>query len=99
MVGFDIRTAIRILIVGRPADMKPMKPMRWREVGLVIAGLLLGFAGGLYIFPIFLPPNTPGNGLAVFIAAGCNLVGSILMIGIRYDEPRPEHDAHTKHDA
>ena len=75
-----------------------MKPMRWREVGLVIAGLLIGFAGGLYTYnAFFLDPNTHGNGLAVFIASGCSLVGTILLIGIRYDEPRPEHEAPTKH--
>src|ERR1035438_9139365 len=47
-----------------------MKPMRLREVGLVVAGVLCGFAIGIYTYlAFFLLPGESRNGMAMFIAS------------------------------
>jgi hypothetical protein len=76
-----------------------MKTTRWHEVGLIFAGILMGFQLGVFAYAaFFLPPNTGQNGLAKFFATGCGLVGLVMMILIRA-EMRRKDDANDKPDA
>lgn len=68
-----------------------MKPMRLREISLVVGGLLIGFAIGMDVYAtFFLPVNTHRNGVAMLIANTCGLVGMILMVLIRAEMNRDE---------
>ena len=65
--------------------------MRLREIGLAVAGLLIGFAIGIDAYAtFFLPANTHRDGLAMFIANTCGFVGMILMVLIRAEVNRDE---------
>jgi Mn2+/Fe2+ NRAMP family transporter len=76
-----------------------MKPMRWSEIGLLVAGVLIGFAFGISacVF-FFLPLNAQHSGWAKFIATGCGFVGLLLLILIRVETSRKE-DINEKPDA
>jgi high-affinity Fe2+/Pb2+ permease len=68
-----------------------MKPMRLREIALVAAGLLCGFAAGIYVYvAFFLSPGQTRNGIAMFVASTCGLVGMMLMVLIRAEMNREE---------
>jgi hypothetical protein len=61
-----------------------MKPMRWQEVGLIVGGLLIGFAVGIETYTtFFLPADVHRNGLAMFIASSCGLVRMLSLFLIR----------------
>ena len=76
-----------------------MKPMPLREIGLVVVGVLIGFAIGMDTYlTFFLPSNTHRDGLAMFIANGCGLAGLIVLLLIR-SETRRRNEVHEKPDA
>jgi hypothetical protein len=52
-----------------------MKPMRLREVGLVVAGVLCGFAIGIYTYlAFFLLPGESRNGTAILLPVCADLL-------------------------
>ncbi len=76
-----------------------MKSSGSREVGLVVAGILIGFATGIYTFQaFFILPGGARNGMATFIASGSGLLGSVMMVLIRA-EARRSSVAGEKHGA
>jgi hypothetical protein len=76
-----------------------MKPIRWREIGLVISGALIGFAFGMDTYlTFFLPPSSRRNGWGEFLVNGGGFVGLLLLTLIRA-ETRRKDDANEKHDA
>lgn len=65
--------------------------MRRQEMGLIISGLLMGFAVGMETYPnLLLPANAQRNGAAMFISSCCGIVGMLSLFLSRIEAKRDD---------